>query len=64
MGPVLLFKGAFHLSELTIQTLPFVTRISLLIKTIQLHQANPKQCVGRRWFLNKNPWKKPISLSK
>ena len=28
-------KGAFHLSELTGQTIPVVMRISLLIKTIQ-----------------------------
>ena len=35
-------KGAFHLSELTGQTLPVVTRISLLIKTIQPDQSNPK----------------------
>ena len=34
--------GAFHLSELTGQTLPVVMKISLLIKTILLHQSNPK----------------------
>ena len=35
-------KGAFHLSELPGQTPPEVMRISLLIKTILLHQSNPK----------------------
>ena len=35
-------QGAFHLSELTGQNIPAVIRISLLIKTIQLHQSNPK----------------------
>ena len=37
-----LIQGAFHLSELTGQTLPVVTRISLLIKTIQPDQSNPE----------------------
>ena len=35
-------KGAFHLPELTGQTIPIVMRISLLIKTIQPDQSNPK----------------------
>ena len=35
-----MFKGAFHLSELTGQAIPVVIRISLLIKTIQLDQSN------------------------
>ena len=35
-------KGAFHLSELTGQTIPVVMGISLLIKTIQPDQSNPK----------------------
>ena len=35
-------KGAFLLSELTGQTVPFVMRISLLIKAIQLDQSNPQ----------------------
>ena len=35
-------KGAFHLSELTSQTIPVVMRISLLIKTLQPDQSNPK----------------------
>ena len=35
-------KGAFHLSELSGQTIPVVLRISLLIKTIQPDQSNPK----------------------
>ena len=34
--------GAFHLSELTSQTIPVVMRISLLIKTLQPDQVNPK----------------------
>ena len=41
-------QGAFHLSELTGQTIPVVMRISLLIKTIYPDQSNPKQCAGRR----------------
>ena len=44
----LLFWGAFHLSELTGQTIPVVMRISLLIKTIHPDQSNPKQCAARR----------------
>ena len=35
-------KGAFHLSELTGQTIPVVMRISLLIKTTQPDMLNPK----------------------
>ena len=35
-------KGAFHLSELSGQTLPVVMGISLLIKAIQADQSNPK----------------------
>ena len=35
-------RGAFHLSELTRQTIPVVLRISLLIKTIQPDQSNSK----------------------
>ena len=57
-------KGAFHLSELTGQTLLVVTRISLLIKTIQPDQSNPKYYARKRWFFSKNSWEKPISLLK
>ena len=57
-------KGAFHLSELTGQTLLAVTRISLLIKTIQPDQSNPKYYARNRWFFSKNSWEKPISLLK
>ena len=35
-------KCAFHLSELSDQTIPVVLRISLLIKTIQPDQSNTK----------------------
>ena len=35
-------NGAFHLSELTGQTIPVVMRISLLIKSIQPDMSNPK----------------------
>ena len=35
-------QGAFHLSELTGQTIPVVMRISLLIKTIQQGMLNLK----------------------
>ena len=35
-------KGAFHLSELTGQTITVTMRISLLIKTIKPDQSNPK----------------------
>ena len=50
-------------SELTCQTIPVVTRISLLIKTIPPDQSNSKYHARRRWFFSKNSWKKPISLS-
>ena len=56
-------QGAFHLSELTGQTLPAVTRISLFIKTIQPDQSNPEQYARKRWFFKKNSRKKPISFS-
>ena len=55
-------KGAFHLSELTGQTIPVVMRILLLIKTFQPDPSNPKYYARRRWFFNKNCWEKPISL--
>ena len=35
-------KGAFHLSELTGQTIPVAMRIFLLIKTLQSDQSNPE----------------------
>ena len=35
-------KGAFHLSQLTGQTIPVTTIISLLIKTLQPDKSNPK----------------------
>ena len=57
-------RGAFHLSELTGQTLLVVTKISLLIKTIQPDQSNPKYYARKRWFFSKNSWEKPIVLSK
>ena len=50
-------KGAFHLSELTGQTIPVVMRILLLIKTFQLDPSNPKYYARRRW-------EKPISFVK
>ena len=37
-----LSRGAFHLSELTHQTIPVVMRNSLLIKAIEPEQSNPK----------------------
>ena len=33
-------------------------RISLLIKTIQPGQSNPKLCARRRWFFTKKPFEK------
>ena len=60
----LVSKGAFHLSELTGQTIPVVMRILLLIKTIQPDPSNPKYYGRRRWFFNTNCWEKPISLLK
>ena len=57
-------NGAFHLSELTCQIIPVVTRISLLKKTIQPDMSNPKQYARRRWLFSKNSWKKLIALSK
>ena len=35
-------KGTFHLSQLTGQTIPVATIISLLIKTLQPDKSNPK----------------------
>ena len=49
---------------MTGQTIPVVTRILLLIKTIQPDPSNPKYYARRRWFFSKNCWEKPISLSK
>ena len=43
-------KGAFHLSELTGQTIPVVMRILLLIKIFQPDPSNPKYHARRRWF--------------
>ena len=68
LGPVYMevgdSRGAFHLSELTGQTLLVVTRISLLIKTIQPDKSNPKYYARKRWFFSKNSGEKRISLSK
>ena len=50
--------------ELTGQTILVVTRISLLLKTFQPNQSNPKYYARRRWFFSKNSWEKPISFSK
>ena len=44
----ILFKGAFHLSELTDQPIPLVMRISLLVKTNHPNQSNPKYYTQRR----------------
>ena len=46
-------KGALHLSELTGQTIPIAMVISLLIKTLQPDQSNPKQYARRRTFQQK-----------
>ena len=54
-------NGAFHLSELTGQTIPVVMRISILIKIFQSDQSNPKQYAC---FFRKTSWRKPISYSK
>ena len=35
---------------------------SLLIKTLEPYQSNPKYYARRRWFFSKNSWKKPISF--
>ena len=58
-----LLKSAFHLSELTGQTIPVGTIISLSIKTLQSDQSNPKYYARRRWFFSENSWQKPISFS-
>ena len=42
-------KGAFHLSDLTGQTIPVALRILLLIKTVQTDQSNFKRYEQRRW---------------
>ena len=51
--------GAFHLSEMTGQTIFIIARISFLIKTIQPDQSNPTQYAGRRWVFQKKKtsWK-------
>ena len=36
-------KGAFHLSELTDQTIPIAMIMFLLIKTVQPDESNPEQ---------------------
>ena len=41
-------KGAFHLSELTGQSIPIVMRIPFLIKTNHPDQSNPKYYAQRR----------------
>ena len=64
MNPKNVSKGAFHLPELTGQTIPVVMRILLLIKTIQPDPSNPKYYSRRRWFFSKNSWEKFILLSK
>ena len=56
-------KGAFHLSDLTGQTIPTLMRISLLIKTIQPDESNPKIVCTKEMVFQQNSWKKPISLS-
>ena len=45
---------AFHLSELTGQTIPVVMRILLLIKTIRPGKSNPRYYERRKWFFSKN----------
>ena len=64
------YKGTFHLSELTGQTIPVEMRISLLIKTIQPDQPNPtvkivctKKMVFSCGFSANTLWKKPISFA-
>ena len=56
-------KGAFHLSELTGQTISVAMIISLSIKTLQPDQSNPKYYARRRWFFSENSSQKPISFS-
>ena len=57
-------QGAFHLSELTGQDIPFIMRILLLMKATQPDQSNAKQYARRKSFFIKTSWKKPISFSK
>ena len=59
----LLSWGAFHLSELTGQTISVITRISLLV-TIQSDQSDPKSHAWRKWCFNKTLGKKHFWLSK
>ena len=54
-------KGAFHLSELTGQTIPVAMGISLLIKIVQPDQSNLNLYAR---VVIKNSWKKPISLER
>ena len=57
-------SGAFHLSELTDQSILIVMRISLLTKTNHPHQSNPKYYAQSRWFSSKTSWKTPVSFAK
>ena len=47
-------EGAFHLSELTGQTIPVVMRISLLITTIELDQSKPKYSCTKEMGFQQN----------
>ena len=58
------WSGAFHLSELTGQSILIVMRISLLTKTNHPHQSNPKYYAQSRWFSSKTSWKTPVSFAK
>ena len=57
-------KGAFHLSELTDQPIPIVMRISLLIKTNNPDQSNPKYYAQRRCFFQQNLFEKTYFIAK
>ena len=59
-------KGAFHLSELTGQTIPVAMIISLLIKTLRPDlRRSVKSWIAcaKEMVFSKDSWKKPISFS-
>ena len=59
----LLTEGAFHLSELTGQTIPVVMRISLLIKISSRWVKSLIECTKEIVFSAKTLWKKHISFA-
>ena len=56
-----LWKGTFHLSELTSQTIPVVMRsVPLLNKTIQPDKSNPKYYAKKEMVSQRKSHGKPL----